>query len=429
LAGEKNGSVPASWSVTSIRPAMAGSRARSSDSMPCRMVTSARLQPWQPPSSRIRIQPSAALATVTLRTYVSLTEALGTAQRSRPWLGILRALGATRRQIRWLFLGESAVTGLVGSLGGLLFGILIARGIAASIGTLLSDVYGVAQRADEFAASPRLLLIALAIGLGTSVVAALIPARNAARVDPVHALQKGKYQVLSAGESRVRIVLAAVLGTISVACLIIPDAVERLMDGQKADMVFTDPPYNVDYEGYTEERLTIEGDRMDAARFSEFLRNTFVSLRLTTKTEASVYVCHSSSWQREFQEALEDAGFEVRCQIIWAKNTFAWGFGRYKFQHEPIFYGHLADEKDLWFGDKSQSTLWQEKKPVANRLHPTMKPIELIERGLVNSSRAGDLVVDLFGGSGSTLIACEKTGRFARLMELDPKYCDVIVRR
>ncbi len=207
------------------------------------------------------------------------------------------------------------------------------------------------------------------------------------------------------------------------------EAVERLMAGQKADLVFTDPPYNVDYEGYTEERLTIQGDFMDATRFSEFLRDTFVSLRSATKTEASLYVCHSSSWQREFQKALEEAGFEVRCQIIWAKNTFAWGFGRYKFQHEPIFYAHVTGETDAWYGDKSQSTLWQEKKPAANRLHPTMKPIELIERGLVNSSQAGDLVVDLFGGSGSTLIACEKTGRMARLMELDPKYCDVIVRR
>jgi DNA modification methylase len=206
-------------------------------------------------------------------------------------------------------------------------------------------------------------------------------------------------------------------------------AVERLMDGQNADMVFTDPPYNVDYEGYTEDRLTIQGDRMDAARFSEFLRDTFASLRLATTAEASLYVCHSSSWQREFQKALEDAGFEVRCQIIWAKNTFTWGFGRYKFQHEPIFYAHVGGQSDPWYGDKSQSTLWQEKKPAANRLHPTMKPVELIERGLMNSSHPGDMVVDLFGGSGSTMIACEKTGRCARLMELDPKYCDVIVKR
>src|SRR5438552_3371941 len=121
--------------------------------------------------------------------------------------------------------------------------------------------------------------------------------------------------------------------------------------------------------------------------------------------------------------------FEVRCQIIWAKNTFAWGFGRYKFQHEPIFYCHRRGQSDAWYGDKSQSTLWQEKKPAANRLHPTMKPVELIERALVNSSKAGDLVLDLFAGSGSTLIACAKMARSSRLMELDPKYGEVIVKR
>jgi putative ABC transport system permease protein len=144
--------------------------------------------------------------------------AIAVTQR-RSEIGILRALGATRGQIRWLFLGESAVTGLIGSLGGLLFGVLIARGIAASIGTLIADVYGVAQHAEEVATSPGLLALALGIGVGTSIVAAAIPARNAARVDPVQALQKGKYQVLSAGESRLRAILALVLGAVSIACL------------------------------------------------------------------------------------------------------------------------------------------------------------------------------------------------------------------
>jgi len=144
--------------------------------------------------------------------------AIAVTQR-RSEIGILRALGATRRQIRWLFLGESAVTGLVGSVGGVLFGVLIARGIAASIGTLISDVYGVAQHTDEIANSPALLLLALAIGIVTSMIAAAIPARNAARVDPVQALQKGKYQVLSAGESRLRAVLGVVVGAVSIVCL------------------------------------------------------------------------------------------------------------------------------------------------------------------------------------------------------------------
>lgn len=205
--------------------------------------------------------------------------------------------------------------------------------------------------------------------------------------------------------------------------------VERLMAGESGDLVFTDPPYNVSYEGYTEDRLTIRGDRMSAEQFMRFLQDAFGSYRRVIKPGASVYVCHSSSWQREFQNAMEVAGFEVRCQIIWAKNTFAWGFGRYKFQHEPIFYCHVAGQSDAWYGDKSQSTLWHEKKPAANRIHPTAKPVELVERALVNSSKAGDVVVDLFGGSGSTLIGCERRGRKARLMEIDPKYADCIVRR
>ena len=205
--------------------------------------------------------------------------------------------------------------------------------------------------------------------------------------------------------------------------------VRRLMGGDAADLVFSDPPYNVDYEGYTEDRLKIQGDRMSPEQFQRFLHDSFRSFRVVVKPGGSLYVCHSSSWQREFQTALEAVGFAVRCQIIWAKNTFAWGFGRYKFQHEPIFYCHVAGQKDPWYGDKSQSTLWQENKPAANRLHPTAKPVELVERALLNSSKAGDIVVDLFGGSGSTLIGCERRGRRARLMEIDPKYADVILCR
>jgi DNA modification methylase len=205
--------------------------------------------------------------------------------------------------------------------------------------------------------------------------------------------------------------------------------VGRLMARKKADLVFTDPPYNVDYEGHTRERLKIQGDRMSEADFKQFLESSFRSYRVILKPGASMYICHASSWQREFQNALEAAGFEVRCQIIWGKNTFTWGFGRYKFQHEPIFYAHVAGQKDPWYGDKSQSTLWQEKKPAANRIHPTAKPVELVERALLNSCKAGEVVVDLFGGSGSTLMACERRGREARLMEIDPRYADCIIRR
>jgi ParB-like chromosome segregation protein Spo0J len=124
--------------------------------------------------------------------------------------------------------------------------------------------------------------------------------------------------------------------------------VTELMAAETADMVFTDPPYNVDYEGYTKDRLKIEGDRMSPEQFNQFLATAFRNLRSIVKPGASMYVCHASSFQREVQTALEGASFDVRRQIIWAKNTFAWGFGCYKFQHEPIFYSHVAGESDAW---------------------------------------------------------------------------------
>jgi len=222
-----------------------------------------------------------------------------------------------------------------------------------------------------------------------------------------------------------------ILGRHRVLCgdAIMAGDIERLMAGDKADLVFTDPPFNVGYCGYTKDKLTIQGDRMGDAEFRQFLAATFQNYHSAIKRGASLYVCHASSVQRDLQNAIEAAGFDVRCQIIWAKNTFAWGFGRYKFQHEPIFYCHMTGQTDTWYGYRSQSTLWQEKKPAANRQHPTMKPVELIERALRNSSKAGDMVADFFGGAGSTLIACERCERQARLMEIDPRYADVIVHR
>ncbi len=164
--------------------------------------------------------------------------------------------------------------------------------------------------------------------------------------------------------------------------------VDRLMAGDTADLVFTDPPYNVDYEGYTEERLKIKGDRMTSQQFQQFLNDTFRSYRSVVKAGASLYVCHSSSWQREFQNSLESADFQVRCQIIWAKNTFAWGFGRYKFQHEPIFYSHVASQKDPWYGDKTQSTLWQEKKP-AGKQNPSNREARRTGRARFGQQQQG----------------------------------------
>jgi len=202
-----------------------------------------------------------------------------------------------------------------------------------------------------------------------------------------------------------------------------------LTDGQKADMVFTDPPYNVDYEGYTKDKLTIKSDAMSEDEYVKFLSDVFGNYKKVIKGGVSLYICHASSWQIEVERALSEHDIEVRNQIIWGKNTFAWGFGRYKFQHEPIFYCHIKGKSDNWYGDKSQSTLWLENKPVANKLHPTMKPVEIVLRATENSSKDGDLILDLFLGSGTTLIACEKTNRKCYGMEIDPHYCDVIVKR
>jgi DNA modification methylase len=205
--------------------------------------------------------------------------------------------------------------------------------------------------------------------------------------------------------------------------------VERLMNGKKANMIFTDPPYNVAYVGGTEEQMTIKNDAMTEAQYIAFMGAFFTQYKESASDNAAVYICHASQWQRETESAMLAAGIEVRCQIVWVKNTFAWGFGRYKFRHEPIFYAHIKDKPDNWYGDKTQNTVWEEKKPSANRLHPTMKPVEIVERALVNSSKAGDLVLDLFMGSGTTLIACHKNNRISYGMELDPIYCDVIVKR
>jgi len=205
--------------------------------------------------------------------------------------------------------------------------------------------------------------------------------------------------------------------------------VERLMGGKKADMVFTDPPYNVDYEGYTEDALTIRSDAMSAQDYIRFMDALFERYVACISDHAALYICHASAWQMDTEACMRRAGIEPRVQIVWVKNTFAWGFGRYKFRHEPIFYAHIKGKPDSWYGDKTQNTVWEEKKPSASRLHPTMKPVEIVERAILNSSQAGNIVLDLFMGSGTTLIACHKHGRIGYGMELDPAYCDVIITR
>ncbi len=205
--------------------------------------------------------------------------------------------------------------------------------------------------------------------------------------------------------------------------------VEKLMDGQLADMCWQDPPYNVDYanaakKGGKDRRILNDalGDG-----FYQFLYDAMVNTLLVTK--GACYVCMSSSELHTLQKAFTDAGGKWSTFIIWAKNTFTLGRADYQRQYEPILYGWKQGTDHFWCGARDQGDVWFHDKPRVNDLHPTMKPVELVERAITNSSKSRDIVLDLFGGSGSTLIAAERTGRSARLMELDPKYADVIVER
>lgn len=214
------------------------------------------------------------------------------------------------------------------------------------------------------------------------------------------------------------------------------DDLKKLMADDTADMIFTDPPYNVNYGATMKDSLRYHAGTLGGRKimndnlgdgFAQFLTDSLSNLMMFNKGAA--YVCMSSSELHTLYSAFVSAGGKWSTFIIWAKNTFTLGRADYQRQYEPILYGWSADKKHYWCGDRDQSDVWEYNKPVRNDLHPTMKPVELVERAINNSSKVGDIVLDGFGGSGSTLIAAEKTRRKARLMELDPKFCDVIVRR
>jgi len=224
----------------------------------------------------------------------------------------------------------------------------------------------------------------------------------------------------------------------------------RLMDGQKAALVVTDPPYNVAFESDSAElaadgRESILNDDMPLEQFVAFLDAVFANYSAIMDPKAAIYVFHPSLYQREFENALNKAGIVVRTQCIWVKNAASFGFAQYKFKHEPVFYAHLKGKAPAWYGDRKQTTVWraglpgEQREPetvwevsrgdVSKYVHPTQKPLDLLAIPIGNSSQKGDVVVDLFGGSGSTLMTCEQMGRICRTMELDPKFCDVIKRR
>lgn len=206
------------------------------------------------------------------------------------------------------------------------------------------------------------------------------------------------------------------------------EAVEALTDGL-VDILVTDPPYNVAYEGKTKDALTIKNDSMGDEQFRQFLRDAFVAADAVMKPGAVFYIWHADSEGYNFRGACYDAGWKVRQCLIWAKDTMVMGRQDYHWKHEPCLYGWKDGAAHLWAADRKQTTIIECKRPKRNDIHPTMKPVELMEYQILNNTKGMDIVLDLFGGSGSTLIACEKTGRKARLMELDPKYCDVIVKR
>ena len=204
--------------------------------------------------------------------------------------------------------------------------------------------------------------------------------------------------------------------------------VGRLMDGEKADMVFTDPPYNVDYTGKTADALKIQNDKMEGGAFRAFLTDAFARMVESSKPGAPAYVCHADTEGYNFRGAFADAGWLLKQCIIWEKHHFVMGRQDYQWQHEPILYGWKPGPH-RFYGGRNLTTIWKVDRPMANREHPTMKPVALVAQAVKNSTKGGDIVLDLFLGSGTTLIACEQLGRTCYGMEISPQYCQVIIDR
>ena len=207
------------------------------------------------------------------------------------------------------------------------------------------------------------------------------------------------------------------------------DDVNNLMYGAQADMLITDPPYNVAYVGKTKDALIIKNDSMSDGSFRQFLRDAFVTASTVMKPGAVFYIWHADSAGLNFRAACHDAELTVRQCLIWNKSSIVMGRQDYHWKHEPCLYGWKDGAGHLWASDRKQTTILNFDRPQRNGEHPTMKPVALFEYQLLNNTKGGDIVLDSFGGSGTTMIACEKNGRHARLMELDPKYCDVIIKR
>lgn len=203
----------------------------------------------------------------------------------------------------------------------------------------------------------------------------------------------------------------------------------KLTNKQQIDMILTDPPYNVDYEGGTSDKLKIENDNMSETEFYNFLLAAFRNMYESLKNGGSIYVFHSDTEGLNFRNAFNSVGFKLAQCLIWVKNTFVMGRQDYQWQHEPCLYGWKEGAGHYFTDDRTQSTILEYDKPQRNELHPTMKPVDMLCQLIKNSSEENQVILDLFGGSGSTLIACEQMNRTCYTMELDPKYCDVIIKR
>ncbi len=207
------------------------------------------------------------------------------------------------------------------------------------------------------------------------------------------------------------------------------DTFDKLLNGQMADLVVTDPPYNVDYTGKTKDALKIDNDKKNDGDFYQFLYDFYTALGSYTKDGGSWYVWHADSEGANFRQAMKDAGIMVKQCLIWVKQTMVMGRQDYQWKHEPCLYGWKEGAAHGWYSDRKQTTVLNFDRPSRNAEHPTMKPVELFSYQIGNSSKQGDIVADAYGGSGTTMIACHQMQRKAYLVECDPKYCQVIVDR
>lgn len=205
--------------------------------------------------------------------------------------------------------------------------------------------------------------------------------------------------------------------------------VKKLTSGVEVNLLITDPPYNVNYEGATKDKLKIENDNMSDEEFVAFLSSAFMAADEVMEEGAAFYIWHGDRKSRQTLEALNYCGWEMHQQLIWNKNTMVIGGSDYQWKHEPCFYGWKSGAAHKWYSDRKQTTVLNFDKPARNGEHPTMKPVKLFDYQIRNSSKVGDNVLDLFGGSGTTIIACEQNNRNAFVMEYDPHYVNVIIKR